>query len=89
MKKRSMSIFLHWQEKQNVTQLNLRLFTHICYHQNVINKKKKSLVSKTDSEMNKRSTYHSNKAAKKKIWTKGVMLSNSNALYHKRNERQK
>lgn len=39
MKKRSMSIFLHWQEKQNVTQLNVRLFTHICYHQNVINKK--------------------------------------------------
>lgn len=36
-----MSIFLHWQEKQNVTQLNLRLFTHICYHQNVIKNQKK------------------------------------------------
>ena len=36
-----MSIFLHWQEKQNVTQLNLRLFTHICYHQNVIKNQKR------------------------------------------------
>ena len=37
----SFCIFLHWQEKQNVTQLNLRLFTHICYHQNVIKYQKR------------------------------------------------
>jgi hypothetical protein len=38
---KTVSIFLRWQEKQNVSQLNLRLFTHICYQQNAVKKKKK------------------------------------------------
>lgn len=38
--RKTVSIFLRWQEKQNVSQLNLRLFTHICYQQYAVKKEK-------------------------------------------------